>query len=134
MGMIQKQEHFFTRDELHQRQNRKDLWQRNVMGGGEESGSSTATQRVNNRGVSPAMHQLQRSNTAHAVYVWYDQLGVMCFELPQANETITEERCKQTVDAIDPRIEAQHSQYATRNNKVISQYDNSRPHVAKIVK
>ncbi|UYV84120.1 hypothetical protein LAZ67_X001233 [Cordylochernes scorpioides] len=55
--------------------------------------------------------------------IWWDQLGVIYYELLQPNETITGEPLK-----------IKRPLYAKRHDKVIYQHDNARPHVAKVVK
>lgn len=66
--------------------------------------------------------------------IWWDQLGVIYYELLQPNETITGERYQQQLMQLSRALKAKRPQYAKRHDKVIFQHDNARPHVARIVK
>ena len=66
--------------------------------------------------------------------IWWDQLGVVFYELLQPNETITSERYHQQLMQSSRALKFKRSQYAKRHDKVIFQHDNARPHVGKVVK
>ena len=68
------------------------------------------------------------------LYIWWDQLGVVCYELLQPNETITAERYQRQLMQLRWALKFKRPQYAKRHDKVIFQHDNARPHVAKVVK
>ena len=66
--------------------------------------------------------------------IWWDQLGVIYYELLQPNETITGERYQQQLLQLSRELKLKRPQYVKRHGKVIFQHDNARPHVAKVVK
>ncbi|UYV67982.1 SETMAR [Cordylochernes scorpioides] len=66
--------------------------------------------------------------------IWWDQLGVIYYELLQPNETITGERYQQQLMRLSRALKIKRPLYAKRHGKVIYQHDNARPHVAKVVK
>ncbi|UYV61468.1 hypothetical protein LAZ67_1004952 [Cordylochernes scorpioides] len=66
--------------------------------------------------------------------IWWDQLGVIYYELLQPNETITGERYQQQLMRLSRALKIKRPLYAKRHDKVIYQHDNARPHVAKVVK
>ena len=151
MGMVQKQGHwvpyelkprdverrFFTCEQLLQRQNRKGFLHRIVTGDekwirydnpkrrkswGKPGHASTSTAKPNIHGKKLML------------CIWWDQLGVIHYELLQPNETITGERYQQQLMQLSRALKLKRPQYAKRHDKVIFQYDNARPHVAKVVK
>ena len=75
-----------------------------------------------------------KSSNKLMLCIWWDQLGVVYYELLQPNETITAERYHQQLMQSSRALKFKRSQYAKRHNKVIFQHDNARPHVAKVVK
>ncbi|UYV79179.1 K02A2.6-like [Cordylochernes scorpioides] len=64
--------------------------------------------------------------------IWWDQLGVIYYELLQPNETITGERYQQQLMRLSRALKIKRPLYAKRHDKVIYQHDNARPHVAKL--
>ncbi|UYV79010.1 SETMAR [Cordylochernes scorpioides] len=66
--------------------------------------------------------------------IWWDQLGVIYYELLQPNETITGERYQQQLMRLSQALKIKRPLYTKRHDKVIYQHDNARPHVAKVVK
>ena len=62
--------------------------------------------------------------------IWWDQLGVVYYELLQPKETITAERCQQQLMQFSRALKFKLPQYAKRHDKMIFQHDNARPHVA----
>ena len=65
--------------------------------------------------------------------IWWDQLGVVYYELLQPNETITAESYQQLMQ-LSRALKFKRPQYAKRHDKVIFQHDNAQPHVAKVAK
>jgi len=63
-----------------------------------------------------------------------DQLGVVYYELLKPNETITEDRYRLQLMRLSRALKEKRPLYEQRHDKVILQYDNARPHVAKPVK
>lgn len=66
--------------------------------------------------------------------IWWDQLGVVYYELLQPNETITGEVYRRQLMRLSRALRENRPQYAKKHNKVILQHDNARPHVAQPVK
>ncbi|UYV65661.1 SETMAR [Cordylochernes scorpioides] len=66
--------------------------------------------------------------------IWWDQLGVIYYELLQPNETITGEGYQQQWMRLSRALKIKRPLYAKRHDKVIYHHDNARPHVAKVVK
>ena len=66
--------------------------------------------------------------------IWWDLLRVIYHELLQPNETITGKRYQQQLMQLSRALKVKCPQYAKRHDKVIFQYDNARPHVAKVIK
>ena len=66
--------------------------------------------------------------------IWWDQLGVVYYELLQPNETITAERYQQQFMQLSRTLKLKRLLYAKRYDKVIFQHDNARLHAAKVVK
>ena len=150
MGMVQKQGYwvphelkprdverrFFTCEQLLQRQNRKGFLHRIVTGDekwihydhpkrrklwGNPGNASTSTNKSNIHGKKLML------------CIWWDQPGVVYYELLQPNETITAERYQQQSMHLSRALKLKRPQYAKRHDEVIFQH-NARPHVAKVVK
>ena len=66
--------------------------------------------------------------------IWWDQLGVVYYELLHPNKTITAENYQQQLMQLIRALKFKRSKYVGRHDKVIFQHDNARPHVAKVVK
>ena len=66
--------------------------------------------------------------------IWWDQLGVVYYELLKPNETITGDRYRLQLMRLSRALKEKRPQYEERHDKVILQHDNARPHVAKPVK
>ena len=66
--------------------------------------------------------------------IWWDQLGVEYYELFKPSETITGDRYRTQVKRLDQALEEKRSKCQERHGKVILQYDNAWPHVARAVK
>ena len=63
--------------------------------------------------------------------IWWDQLGIVYYELLKPTETIIEDRHRL---AFQLNIEVKRPLYEQRHYKMILQYDNAWPHVAKRAK
>ena len=63
--------------------------------------------------------------------IWWDQKGVLFYELLQPGETVTAIRYQQQLMDLNRAIKAKRPEWATRHGKVILLHDNARPHVAK---
>jgi len=66
--------------------------------------------------------------------IWWDQLGVVYYELLKPTETITGDRYRTQLMRLSRALKDKRPQYNERHDKVILQHDNARPHVAKVVK
>lgn len=66
--------------------------------------------------------------------IWWDQLGVVYYELLQPNETITGERYRTQLMRLSRALKEKRPQFEQRHDKVILLHDNARPHVACVVK
>lgn len=65
--------------------------------------------------------------------IWWDQLGVIYFELLKPNETINGDRYRLQLMRLNRALKEKRSQYEERHEKVILLHDNARPHTAKVV-
>ena len=66
--------------------------------------------------------------------IWWDQLGVVYYELLKPTETITGDRYRKQLMRLSRGLKDKRPQYNDRHDRVILQHDNARPHVAKPVK
>ena len=66
--------------------------------------------------------------------IWWDQLGVVYYELLKPNETITGDVYRRQLMRLSRALREKRPQYADRHDKVILQHDNARTHVAQVVK
>ncbi|KAM8715776.1 hypothetical protein ACLKA7_002770 [Drosophila subpalustris] len=66
--------------------------------------------------------------------IWWDQVGVIYYELLKPSESITGDRYRLQLMRLSQALREKRPQYAERHEKVILQHDNARPHVAKPVK
>lgn len=66
--------------------------------------------------------------------IWWDQQGVIYYELLKPNETITGEVYRRQLMRLSRKLREKRPETATRHDCVILQHDNARPHVAEVVK
>ena len=66
--------------------------------------------------------------------IWWDQLGVVYYELLKPNETITGDRYRKQLMSLSRALKEKQPQYQERHDKVIPQHENARPHVTRTVK
>jgi len=66
--------------------------------------------------------------------IWWDQQGVVYYELLQLNETITRDRYRFQLMRLSRALKEKQLQHEQRYDKVILQHDNAWPHVAQAVK
>lgn len=66
--------------------------------------------------------------------IWWDQTGVLYYELLKPSETVTGDRYRQQLLNLNQAISSKRPQYGQRHDKIILQHDNARPHVAIGVK
>lgn len=151
LGMIQKQGHwvpyelkprdverrFFTCEQLLQRQKRKGFLHRIVTGDEKWIHYDNPKRRKSwckpgHASTSTAKPNIHGSKLM--LCIWWDQLGVVYYELLKPNETITGDRYRLQLMRLSRALKEKRPQYEERHDKVILQHDNARPHVAKPVK
>ena len=66
--------------------------------------------------------------------IWWDQKGVLYYELLKPGETIIGERYRTQLICLKRVIAEKRPEYATRHQAIIFDHDNARPHVAIPVK
>lgn len=66
--------------------------------------------------------------------IWWDQQGVLYYELLKPGETVTANRYQQQLTRLSEELRGKRPEWPTRHNKVILLHDNARPHVAKPIK
>lgn len=66
--------------------------------------------------------------------IWWDQLGVVYYELLKPDETITGALYRTQLMRLSRALKEKRAQYYSRNDKIILLHDNARPHVTVPVK
>lgn len=66
--------------------------------------------------------------------IWWDQRGILYYELLKPGETVTANRYGQQLVQLRNELGVKRPEWADRHDKVILLHDNARPHVAKSVK
>ena len=66
--------------------------------------------------------------------IWWDQKGVLYYELLKPGQTITGEVYKGQLNKLNQSLKEKRPEWANRHERVILLHDNARPHVAKTVK
>lgn len=66
--------------------------------------------------------------------IWWDQKGVVYYELLQPGDSITGDRYKLQLIRLSRALREKRPKYEQRHDKVILLHDNARLHVAKVVK
>ena len=151
MGMIQKQGHwvpyelklrdverrFFTCELLIERQNRKGFLHR-VVTGDEKWIHYDNPKRKKSWGLPGHASTSTAKQNIHGkkimLCIWWDQVGVVYFELLQPGETITGDRYRLQLMRLSRALKEKRPETVKRHDKVILQHDNARPHVAQPVK
>ena len=65
------------------------------------------------------------------LYIWWDQQGVVYYELLQSDETVTAQCYQQQLIRVSDVLEEKRSYASKRRRKVILLQDNVRPHTTK---
>ena len=68
------------------------------------------------------------------LYIWWNQKGVLYYELLKPGETINGERYRTQLIRLKRAIAEKRPEYAARHEAIIFHHDNARPHVAIPVK
>ena len=151
MGNIQKQgklvsyelkprdveQRSFACEQLLQRQNRKGFLHRIVTGDRKWVHYDNPKRRktwgmpghVSTSKARPNIH-----GAKVMLCIWWDQLGVVYYELLKSSETITGDRYQTQLMRLSRELKEKWPQYQEKHNKVILQHDNARPQVARPVK
>ena len=66
--------------------------------------------------------------------IWWDQKGVIYYELLKRGEIITVERYRTQLIRLNAAVKEIQPECAERHNRTILKQDNARPHIAKVVK
>ena len=151
MGMVHKQGYwvphelkprdverrFLTCEQLLQRQNRKGFLDQIMMGDKkwihhDNPKRKKSWGKPGHASISTAKSNIHGKKLM--LCTWWDQFGVVHYELLQSNETITAARYQQQLMQLSRALKFKCPQYAQRHDKVIFQHDNARQHVAKVVK
>jgi len=66
--------------------------------------------------------------------IWWDQQGIVYYELLQSNKTITKNRYRFQLMRLSRALKEKRSQYEQKHEKVILQHGNARSHVAQAIK
>jgi len=66
--------------------------------------------------------------------IWWDQLGVVYYELLKSNETITGALYRTQLMKLSRALKKKRAHYYSRHDRIIFLHDNARPHVAALVK
>jgi len=66
--------------------------------------------------------------------IWWDQRGILYYELLQPGETVTANRYQHQLAQLRHEITVKRPEWAGRHEKVILLHDNAGPHVAQTVK
>ena len=66
--------------------------------------------------------------------IWWDQKGVVYYELLKPDETITSERYREQLISLSRALKEKRPEYTKRLDKVIFLHDDAQPHVTKPVK
>lgn len=66
--------------------------------------------------------------------IWWDQQGVLYYELLQPGETVTANRYQQQLQQLRNQLSIKRPEWAHRHDEIILLHDNARPHVAQAVK
>lgn len=151
MGMIRKvgnwlpydlkprdvERRLFTCEQLLQRQERKGFLHRIVTGDEKWVHYDNPKRRATYGYPGHATSSTAKPNIHGAkimLCIWWDQLGVVYYELLQPNEKITGEVYRRQLMRLSRALKEKRPQYADRHDKVILLHDNARPHIAVPVK
>jgi histone-lysine N-methyltransferase SETMAR len=128
---------FFACEQLLERQKRKGFLHRIVTGDEKWIRYDNPKRRGTYGYPGHASTSTARPNI-HAekvmLCIWWDQLGIVYYELLKPNETITGALYRTQLMRLSRALKAKRPQYEQRHDKVILQHDNARPHVAVPVK
>ena len=84
--------------------------------------------------VGPSTPRPNRFGRKRMLCVWWDQYGVVYFELLKPGETVNTDRYRQQIINLNHALIEKRPEYARKHGKVILQHDNAPSHTAKVVK
>lgn len=84
----------------------------------------------------PSTSTPKRNIHGHKVLlcIWWDQQGVVYYELLKPNETVTADVYRSQLNKLNDVLLQKRPAIASNRRKVILLHDNARPHVARVVK
>ena len=128
---------FFPCEQLLQRQNRKRFLHR-IVAADEKWVHYDNPKRRKSWGMPGHASTLTARQNIHGAKVmlciWWDQLGVVYYELMKPSETITGYRYRTQLMHLSRALRGKRPQYQEKHDKVSLQYDSSQPRVARPVK
>jgi len=68
------------------------------------------------------------------LYIWWDQKGLVYYELLKPGDSITDDRYRLQLIRLSRALREKRPEYEQKHDKVILFHHNSQPHVAKVVK
>jgi len=95
--------------------------------------------RRKNTTLSP-VNRCLNTTTEHSWFenmlcIWWDQKGLVYYELLKPSDSITSDRCRlQLIRLSHAQLREKRPEYEQKHDKVILLHNNARPHVAKVVK
>jgi len=99
--------------------------------------SAYTTTSEKSHGVNPVMHQHLRQNLISMVpsyAIWWDQQGIVYYELLQLNEINTENQYRLQLMRLSRALKDKRPRYKQKHDKVIFHHDNTQPHVPQAIK
>ena len=151
MGLIQKQGNWvpyelkardverrlFACEQFLERQKRKGFLHRIITG--DEKWIHYDNPKRKKSWVSPGEPSTstpKRNIHGHKVLlcIWWDQQGVVYYELLKPNETVTADVYQRELNKLNDVLLQKRPAIASNRRKVILLHDNARPHVARVVK
>lgn len=83
--------------------------------------------------VGPSVARRDIHGSKVMLCIWWDQQGVIYYELLKPSQTITAELYKKQLQCLNEAIATKRPEWTRRHDRIILQQDNARPHVARIV-
>lgn len=84
--------------------------------------------------AGPSTARPNRFGRKTMLCVWWDQCGVVYYELLKPGETVNTDRYRQQMINLNHALIEKRPEWARRHGKVILQHDNAPSHTAKLVK
>jgi len=100
-----------------------------------KNGSTTITQTKGNHGDHASTSTAKPNiHGKELMCIWWDQLGIVYYELLKSNETITGTLYWTQLMRLSRVLKEKRAHYYSRHDKIILLHDNARPHVAASIK